>query len=85
MELWHAVDAAARCLFHSWWKWFGLSNSLGIFVDKSGDDRYARNEAQNYGNGAFSRSPKHRSVYWMTEKRPLSEALPQNDSTWVKG
>ena len=64
----------------------GLSNSLGIFVDKSGDDRYERNEAQNYGNGAFSRSTGSIGLFLDAGGKDLyTEALAANDSTWVKG
>lgn len=34
----------------------GLSNSLGIFVDVKGNDRYERREVQNYGSANFSRN-----------------------------
>jgi len=64
----------------------GLSNSLGIFVDKSGDDRYERNEAQNYGNGAFSRSTGSIGLFLDAGGKDLyPEGVMANDSTWVKG
>lgn len=34
----------------------GLSNSVGIFIDKGGNDRYQRNNPQNYGNAVYSRA-----------------------------
>lgn len=33
----------------------GLSNSLGVFIDRSGNDRYERNESQSYGSANYSR------------------------------
>ncbi len=64
----------------------GLSNSLAIFVDKSGDDRYERIEAQNYGNGAFSRSTGSIGLYLDAGGKDLyPQGLAANDSTWVKG
>ena len=64
----------------------GLSNSLAIFVDKSGDDRYERIEAQNYGNGAFSRSTGSIGLFLDAGGKDLyPQGLAANDSTWVKG
>lgn len=64
----------------------GLSNSLAVFVDKSGNDRYERNEAQNYGNGAFSRSTGSIGLFLDAGGKDLyAEGVMANDSTWVKG
>jgi len=64
----------------------GISNSLAIFVDKSGDDRYERNEPQNYGNGGFSRSTGSIGLYLDAGGKDIyPNGLAANDSTWVKG
>ena len=64
----------------------GLSNSVGIFVDKSGDDRYERKEEQNYGSGAFSRGTGSIGLFLDLggkDSYPLS--IAENDSTWLRG
>jgi len=64
----------------------GLSNSVGIFVDKSGDDRYERNEAQNYGSAAFSRSTGSIGLFWDGEgKDSYPDSTQANGITWKKG
>jgi len=64
----------------------GLSNSVGIFVDRSGDDRYERKEAQNYGNGAFSRGTGSIGLFLdMGGKDSYPDSLMANDKTWQKG
>ncbi|MDD3236167.1 MAG: hypothetical protein PHH43_07555, partial [Candidatus Cloacimonetes bacterium] len=64
----------------------GLSNSVGIFVDKQGDDRYERNDASNYGNGAFARSTGGIGLFLdMGGKDVYPDSTKINDSTWQKG
>ena len=64
----------------------GLSNSVGIFVDKSGDDRYERNEAQNYGNAAFARSTGGIGLFLdMGGKDLYSDSSKADNSNWEKG
>lgn len=64
----------------------GLSNSVGIFVDKMGDDRYERNETQNYGSGAFSRSTGSIGLF-LDEggKDSYPDSTRTNNNTWKKG
>lgn len=64
----------------------GLSNSVGIFVDKGGDDRYERNEAQNYGNGAFARSTGSIGLFLdMGGKDSYPDSTKADNKTWQKG
>lgn len=64
----------------------GLSNSVGIFVDRSGDDRYERKEAQNYGNGAFSRGTASLGLFAdLGGKDIYADSLQANDKTWQRG
>lgn len=64
----------------------GLSNSVGIFVDRGGDDRYERNEAQNYGNAAFSRSTGGIGLFLDAGGKDIySDSTLINNSTWQKG
>jgi len=64
----------------------GLSNSAAIFVDRSGDDRYERKEAQNYGNGAFSRGTASLGLFLdLGGKDSYPDSLMANDKTWQKG
>ncbi|NLK50360.1 MAG: HEAT repeat domain-containing protein [Candidatus Cloacimonetes bacterium] len=64
----------------------GLSNSVAIFVDRSGDDRYERKEEQNYGSGARSRGAGSIGLFLDaggTDSYP--DSLMANDKTWQKG
>lgn len=64
----------------------GLSNSVAIFVDKSGDDRYERNEGQNYGSGAFARSTGSIGLFLDAGgKDSYPDSLKHDDTTWQKG
>ncbi|PKN71959.1 MAG: hypothetical protein CVU50_09220 [Candidatus Cloacimonetes bacterium HGW-Cloacimonetes-3] len=64
----------------------GLSNSVGIFVDKQGDDRYERNEAQNYGNGALARSTGSIGLFLdMGGKDSYPDSTKADNKTWQKG
>jgi len=64
----------------------GLSNSVGIFIDKSGDDRYERNEAQNYGNAAFARSTGGIGLFLdMGGKDSYHDSSKADNSNWEKG
>ncbi len=64
----------------------GLSNSVGIFVDKQGDDRYERNEAQNYGNGAFARSTGSIGLFLdLGGKDSYPDSTKADNKTWQKG
>ncbi|MBW6514168.1 MAG: HEAT repeat domain-containing protein [Candidatus Syntrophosphaera sp.] len=64
----------------------GLTNSVGIFVDKSGDDRYERNEGQNFGNANFSRSTGGIGLFLDAGgKDAYPDSLHSNDNTWQKG
>jgi hypothetical protein len=64
----------------------GLSNSLGIFVDSSGNDRYERSEAQNYGHANFSRSTGGLGLFLDAggvDSYP--DSTKANNTQWQKG
>jgi len=64
----------------------GLSNSVGIFVDKKGKDRYERQEAQNYGNAAYSRLTGGLGLFLDTNgEDSYPDSVMANDKTWEKG
>lgn len=64
----------------------GLSNSVGLFIDKRGDDRYERSEAQNYGNAAFSRSTGGIGLFLDAGgKDSYPDSTKVNNFTWQKG
>ncbi len=64
----------------------GLTNSVALFVDRSGDDRYERSEAQNYGNANFSRSTGGIGLFLDAGGKDVyPDSLMQNDKTWQKG
>lgn len=64
----------------------GLSNSVGIFVDKAGNDRYERNEAQNYGSGAASRSTGSIGLFLdLGGKDSYPDSTMADGKTWKKG
>jgi len=64
----------------------GLSNSVGIFVDKKGNDRYERLEAQNYGNATFSRGTGGIGLFLDAGGEDCySDSLTANNKTWSKG
>jgi hypothetical protein len=63
-----------------------LSNSVAVFVDESGDDRYERNDGQNYGSGAFSRSTGSIGLFLDAGgKDSYPDSLKHDDTTWQKG
>jgi len=64
----------------------GLSNSVGIFVDKKGNDRYERKESQNYGSAAYSRSTGGIGLFLDgggTDQYP--DSTMADGTTWKKG
>ncbi|HCM15728.1 MAG TPA: hypothetical protein DHW79_07265, partial [Candidatus Cloacimonas sp.] len=64
----------------------GISNSLGIFIDKQGNDRYERKEAQNYGNANFSRSSGGLGIFLDAGGEDLyPDSSYVNNSSWQKG
>lgn len=64
----------------------GLSNSVGIFVDKKGNDRYERQEAQNYGNAAYARLTGGLGLFLDTDGvDSYPDSVMANDKTWEKG
>lgn len=64
----------------------GLTNSVGIFIDKSGDDRYERNDSSNYGNANLSRSTGGIGLFLDAGgKDTYPDSLKTNDSSWQKG
>jgi hypothetical protein len=64
----------------------GLTNSVGIFVDKSGDDRYERNNPQNYGNATQARSAGGIGLFLDAGGQDAyPDSLKANDSTWQNG
>lgn len=64
----------------------GLSNSVAIFVDRAGDDRYERKEVQNYGSGAFSRGTGSIGLFLDAGgKDSYPDSLKTNDDTWING
>ena len=63
-----------------------LSNSFAVFVDKSGDDRYERKEASNYGSGAFSRGTGSIGLFLDAGGKDFYyDEIAQNDSIRVNG
>lgn len=64
----------------------GLSNSLGIFVDREGNDRYERNEVQNYGSANFSRDTGGIGIFLDGGGEDLyPDGERENNKDWVKG
>lgn len=64
----------------------GLTNSVGIFVDKSGNDRYERVNPQNYGGANLSRSAGGIGLFLDaggTDSYP--DSLKTNNKTWQSG
>jgi len=63
-----------------------LSNSVALFVDSSGDDRYERNEGQNYGNATLARGTGGIGLFLDAGgKDSYPDSLMANDKTWQKG
>ena len=64
----------------------GLTNSVGICVDKSGDDRYERKEKQNYGSANFVRSAGGIGLFLDAGgSDSYPDSLQGNDTTWQSG
>ncbi|MDD4687546.1 MAG: HEAT repeat domain-containing protein [Candidatus Cloacimonetes bacterium] len=64
----------------------GISNSLGLFVDLKGNDRYERNEAQNYGSANFSRNAGGLGLFLDAGGNDLyPDSIMTNNSDWQKG
>ena len=64
----------------------GLTNSTAIFLDVSGDDRYERNFASNYGFANKKRESGSIGIFLDTggnDEYPLEYCL--NDTSWQKG
>lgn len=64
----------------------GLTNSVGLFVDKSGNDRYERINPQNYGGANFTRSAGGIGLFLDaggTDSYP--DSLKANNSIWQSG
>ncbi len=63
-----------------------LTNSVAVFVDKSGDDRYERKEVQNYGSANFSRSTGGLGLFLDAGGKDVyPDTLQANDKTWQRG
>ncbi|MDP2173210.1 MAG: HEAT repeat domain-containing protein [Candidatus Cloacimonadaceae bacterium] len=64
----------------------GLTNSVGIFIDVSGDDRYERAEANNYGYANFARSTGGIGLFLDAGgKDSYPDSLRKNDHDWTNG
>jgi hypothetical protein len=64
----------------------GLTNSLGIFLDKQGNDRYERNNPQNYGNANLARSTGGIGLFLDAGgEDSYPDTLKANNSEWTKG
>lgn len=64
----------------------GLTNSVGIFVDISGDDRYERREKQNYGSANLVRGSGGLGLFLDAGgKDSYPDSLQANDKTWQSG
>lgn len=64
----------------------GLTNSLGVFVDKSGDDRYERKNPQSYGSANFARNTGGIGLFLDAGgKDSYPEGDMENDSSWDNG
>lgn len=64
----------------------GLTNSVGIFIDKSGDDRYERNDSGNYGNANLSRSTGGIGLFLDAGgKDTYPDSLKTNNTSWQNG
>jgi len=64
----------------------GLTNSAAVFLDVSGDDRYERNFASNYGFANKTRESGSIGIFLDTggeDEYPLEYCL--NDTSWQKG
>ncbi len=63
-----------------------LTNSVAIFVDKSGDDRYERKEVQNHGSANFTRSTGGIGLFLDAGgKDAYPDTLAANDKIWQQG
>lgn len=64
----------------------GLTNSLGIFVDKLGNDRYERNYPQNYGYANLARNTGGIGLFLDAGGKDTYSAPEHKDnSAWTKG
>ncbi len=63
-----------------------LTNSVALFVDKSGDDRYERKEVQNYGSANLVRSTGGIGLFLDAGgKDSYPDSLYANNKTWQSG
>ena len=63
-----------------------LTNSVAVFVDKSGDDRYERKEVQNYGSANLVRSTGGIGLFLDAGGKDMyPDSLAANDKTWQSG
>lgn len=64
----------------------GLTNSVGIFVDRSGDDRYERVNSQSYGHANPARSTGGIGLFLDAGGKDVyPDSLKSNDKTWQSG
>ena len=64
----------------------GLTNSVGIFVDRSGDDRYERVNSQSYGHANPARSTGGIGLFLDAGGKDVyPDSLKANDKTWQSG
>ncbi|MDZ4182060.1 MAG: hypothetical protein U1B83_04220 [Candidatus Cloacimonadaceae bacterium] len=64
----------------------GLTNSVGIFIDASGDDRYERAEPNNYGYANFARSTGGIGLFLDAGgKDSYPDTLRANNKDWTNG
>ena len=63
-----------------------LTNSVAVFVDKSGDDRYERREVQNYGSANMARSTGGIGLFLDAGGKDIyPDSLQANNKTWQQG
>jgi len=64
----------------------GLNNSVGIFVDSRGNDRYERKVSNAYGFGSFSRSAGAIGLFLDTAGTDsYPDTLFTDNQTWIRG
>ncbi|MCB5224809.1 MAG: HEAT repeat domain-containing protein [Candidatus Cloacimonadaceae bacterium] len=64
----------------------GLTNSVGIFVDRSGNDRYERQNPQSYGSANFVRSAGGIGLFLDAGgEDSYPDSLKANNKTWQQG
>ncbi len=64
----------------------GLTNSVGVFLDVSGDDRYERRNSSSYGYANQARDSGGLGIFLDTGgEDSYPDTTRSNDSNWVKG